>query len=950
MLWPRIIAASLCVGGLAAAEEGERQKADEEILVTGSRIRRKDLTTAAPVAVISREQIEASGRITLGDYLQLLPAQGNGFNTQVNNGNDGTVAISLRALGAQRTLVLVNGRRTVPQNDLTTIPSAAVERVEVLLDGASAVYGSDAEAGVVNIITRKGFKGTEAAAYGGISQYGDALTYDLRVTTGQGGDRGSVLFSAGFYEQKPVWAGERDYTRYALRYDTRTGAVTHGGSDASLSGLFFFTRAQLAKPGSPLVAELARAFPGKDSFTYCFAETAGCVQGYRPFDFGGLPTDAKPGDLYNYQVQNYALTPSRRLAFYSLGEVSLGGRARGYYEASFVNRQSQQELAPLPLNTKGLAVSRLNAYNPFGVDVRLTKLRMVQFGNRLFDQDVDSFRAVGGIDGTLPDGMGPLGGLFWDASLLYGRVQQGGAVGGQFRTRKVQDAVGPSWRDEKGTPHCGADALRNIPDCTPLDLFHGADAVTADQVAGLKYAGLTRDVGQTTGLQGNVSVDLFSLFADRPAGLSAGYEYRFYFSAHEVDPIAQADESSAYYGKNTRGSYHVNEGYLEVSLPIVSGAFLADTLEATAAARAFDYSTSGTGTTYKLGGRWRPVRDLTVRGTWSTAFRAPQISDLYAGGSSGFFRGDPCAGPNLDPASPLGKACGPAINNGGQLAYQINFQGNPLLKPERARILTAGLVFEPQLLRNFSATLDYFSYSISDAISSGLDPSLILNLCYPSRAGVTPTFCDRIQRDPLTNQIAILDDRGANIGGVRTDGLDLALRYRLATPLGRFALGADGVWMHAFDVDQPDGSLVRARGTYDPAFDASSGSVYPALKLNLAATWELGGASLSVNSRYVGSYRECASAANQGIIRGDGSTCYLGRQFSRRVSASNTWDLQAGYALPSTLGTTTFSAGVNNLFNRPPPVVYASNLPDSDPTAYDFVGRFFYARIVHRYR
>ena len=950
MLWPSVAAALLCVGGLAAAEEDERRAAEEEIIVTGSRIRRKDLTTAAPVVVITREQIEASGRITLGDYLQLLPSQGNAFNTQVNNGNDGTVAISLRALGAERTLVLVNGRRTVPQNDLTTIPSAAVERVEVLLDGASAIYGSDAEAGVVNIITRKGFRGTEAAAYGGVSQRGDALTYDLRVTTGQGSDRGSVLFSAGFYEQKPVWASDRDYTRYNLAYDTKTGAVTHGGSDASLSGLFVFTPAQLASPGSPLVAELASAFPGKNSFTYCLVGTAGCVKGYRPFEFGGLPTDAQPGDLYNYQPQNYTLTPSRRLAFYSQGEVLLGNRARGYYEASFVNRQSQQELAPLPLNTRGLVVSRLNAYNPFEVDVRLTKLRMTQFGNRIVEQDVDSFRAVGGIDGTLPDGMGPLGGLYWDASILYGRVQQGGAFSGQFRTRKVQDAVGPSWRDPKGTPHCGADALHDIPDCTPLDLFHGADAVTADQVAGLKYAGLTRDVAQTTGVQGNVNADLFRLFADRPAGVSAGYEYRFYFSAHEVDPIAQADESSGYYGKNTRGTYHVNEGYLELSLPIVSGAFLADTLEATAAARVFDYSTSGTGTTYKLGGRWRPVRDVTLRGTFSTAFRAPQISDLYAGGSSGFVRlADPCAGPGIDPASPLGKACGPAINNGGQLGYQVNFQGNPLLKPERARILTAGLVLEPQVLRDFSATLDYFHYSISDAISNGLDPSLILDLCYPSRAGATPTFCDRIQRDPLTNQILTLDDRGANIGGVRTDGLDLALRYRLATPAGRLALRAEGVWLHAFDVDRPDGSLVRVRGTYDPAFDFS-GSVYPTLKLNVGATWELGGANLSINSRYVGSYRECASEANQGVISSNGSFCYRGTQFSRRVSSSNTWDLQGGYALHSALGTTTFSAGVNNLFNRPPPVVYASYAPSSDPTAYDFVGRFFYARIVHRYR
>src|SRR6266566_5478407 len=213
-------------GTAGGPSAGKKKEASEEIVVTGSRIRRKDLTTPAPVTVISREQVTASGKVSIGDFLQSLPEQGNAINTQVNNGGDGATRISLRGLGSARTLVLMNGRRFVPGGtgadssvDLNSIPTAAIERVEVLKDGASAVYGSDAIAGVVNIITRKGFKGTELSGYGGVSQHGDGTTYDFNVTTGQSGDRGNVVFSAGYYNQHTVWAGARDFSKFQLYYD-----------------------------------------------------------------------------------------------------------------------------------------------------------------------------------------------------------------------------------------------------------------------------------------------------------------------------------------------------------------------------------------------------------------------------------------------------------------------------------------------------------------------------------------------------------------------------------------------------------------------------------------------------------------------------------------------------------------------------------------------------------
>src|SRR5216683_1515835 len=204
---------------------------EEEILVTGSRLRRKDLTTPAPVTVLTRQQLQESGRVTIGDFLQLLPEQGNAPNFQLNNGGstysaDGSTRISLRSLGVTRTLVLVNGRRMVNAGlgassavDLNSIPTAALERIEILGDGASAVYGSDAIAGVVNIITRKRMDGVEFNGFTGVSQHGDAQVYDVNLLAGAQGPRGSFMFGAGYYNQKEFFAGARDWAANALSYD-----------------------------------------------------------------------------------------------------------------------------------------------------------------------------------------------------------------------------------------------------------------------------------------------------------------------------------------------------------------------------------------------------------------------------------------------------------------------------------------------------------------------------------------------------------------------------------------------------------------------------------------------------------------------------------------------------------------------------------------------------------
>jgi len=203
-----------------------RPEATEEIVVTGSRVRRKDLTTPAPVIVITREQITRSGYVSVGEFLQALPEQANGMNRQWNNGGDGSTRVNLRCLGAHRTLVLLNGRRVVAGGnganmsaDVGAIPMAVVERIEVLKDGASPMYGSDALGGVVNVITRRGWSGAEASALSGISSRGDGATYDASVTAGRSGEDGSLLFSAGYAKQQTVWSGDREFGRWVWALD-----------------------------------------------------------------------------------------------------------------------------------------------------------------------------------------------------------------------------------------------------------------------------------------------------------------------------------------------------------------------------------------------------------------------------------------------------------------------------------------------------------------------------------------------------------------------------------------------------------------------------------------------------------------------------------------------------------------------------------------------------------
>jgi len=511
--------------------------------------------------------------------------------------------------------------------------------------------------------------------------------------------------------------------------------------------------------------------------------------------------------------------------------------------------------------------------------------------------------------------------------------------------------LGPSAKDPKtGAPICVVDPSKAptgsnvVAGCVPLNLFGGPGTITDDQIAGLTFTGTARGTNQLAALNFNTSGELFRVFAERPLGLALGYEYRNVKGSNVPDPITVLGETTGNKGAITQGGYNVHEGYGELSIPIVSNVPGAQNVEATVAARVFRYSTFGSDFTYKFGGRWTPVRDFTLRGTYSTAFRAPGVLDLFRGLSDSFPGiKDPCRGTRAGGPTPPPN-CGSAANNGdtaNQLRTQLGGSGD--LQPETARIFTVGLVLEPTIVRNFTVTADYYNIRVYKSILP-IGADVILSGCYPDpNTGnpPNPDYCKLISRDPGTGIIENIVNLTTNVGRDWTDGIDLALRYAYPTGYGRFGFVFDGTWLHKFDRTLGDGTIIRGRGTFDLG-SGGTGGVYPAFKFNSGVSWQLGGLGAGVNTKFIGSFHECGDA--NGDFSG-GGLCYQGSPFRRLVPAYNTYDVYVSYTLRSGVGRSTLAAGLNNVFDSKPALIYNGFLAATDPTAYDVVGRFGYVRL-----
>jgi outer membrane receptor protein involved in Fe transport len=949
-----------------AAEAAPKKSATEEIVVTGTRVRRKDLNTPAPVTVLSRDQISASGKVSLGEFLQALPEQGNsGANAQVNNGNDGSIYVSLRSLGVQRTLVLVNGRRMVPGGtgansaaDLGTIPSAAIERIEVLKDGASAIYGSDAIAGVVNVILRKRFNGTEVGGYAGTSGHGDGNTYDVHAVTGTAGDKGSMLFSAAYQEQKPVHSGDRDFSKTTYNFDFGQGCyadpISGNCVDKSLSGSGNSTtwpHGRFSIPGSACTKNtpaFLAAHPALASVCFQSKNKGGRFM-QDPSKIASGPNDPNaqnyvpydPNFLYNTNPTNYLITPSRRVQLFSTGDVNLGSEARAFFEASYVNRTSAQSLAPMPLvnstiPTQPVTISKDSIYNPFGVNITSWRKRTVEFGERFWKQDLDTFRVVAGLDGSLGEWAGPAAGWAWDVDYNHGRTAGTQFETGQLRMPNVANAVGPSMIDPaSGKPIClrvAGDPTSVIKGCVPMDVLHGVGGLSQSAKGYVSYDGTDFGTNQQDIWSVNLSGDLFKIAADRPAGLAIGADYRRESASFINNPI-NSGESSGNNQLSTNGGYNVKEAYAELVVPVLNGMLGIEDLELQAAARYNDFSTFGTNTTYKLGVRWSPIRDITARATYGTAFRAPNVAELY-GGAADDYPGvrDPCRAPT-DPTV-IARCIANGVPGGasGDASTQMLSRhiSAPDLGPETANTFTAGVVLQPQMVKNLSVTVDYYNVNVAQSINTR-GAAFILDQCYTAAVS-DKALCALIIRDQA-GFITQINDPRLNAGNFHTTGIDFAVRYAQPTEdFGRFNLIIDGAYLNSFRITDLAGVITNGVGNYDIG-------VLPSLKLNAGVFWTMGPIGVGVSGRYIGAYKECGSGS-----------CTTDDTQQRRIDHYTTVDLFASYTLKNwAAGTTALVVGVTNVGDTQPPYIANAFSANSDPSTYDYVGRFVYTRLTHTF-
>ena len=923
----KMTCAAVCAAALlswplpSGAEEAAGEV--EEVVVTGSRIPREDLEGVAPVTIYTAADIDRSGATSIGQLLREIPSVAGGAQTtQVNNGGGGVMQISLRGMGAVRTLVLLNGRRVTSSVDegangisvdLNTIPTSIIERVEVLKDGASAAYGSDAVAGVVNIITRKDFNGFELSTYWGDTTRGGGARGQVDLVAGGGGEDNRWLFVASHTDEEEIEVADREWATVPLFQ--ASGEVIFLGSSAPPWGRYRRFNEQAANRDCNGDGTLSAT-------TNCDLTLGPEYGDFRRFDYFG-------GDSYNYAPANYQRQPNHRwsLSFFAetglemLSGAGVLGNVSGYMEATYTNRESRQKLAevplaPLPFFGYAAPYSKDNYYNPLGVDIPDWRRRMVEGGSRTNPNDEDTIRLLVGMRGDWAEGA--LAGWSWDGYLVRGESRRSSHFGHIYNLERVANAVGPT----TGSPATGdLQCVNDAANCVPLNTF-GENSVTQEMIDYVTF---------TTNESFSLEQQIYSLALSTPAlfelpaggvGVAFGVEYRDEFAADAPDSqiATLGDAATGTPRQPTSGGYNVSEVYLETVVPV------AQRFELEAAVRHSNYDAFGATTNPKLGFRWTPLDDLVLRGSASSAFRAPNVGELFGGAGSSFpSLKDPCAGGRTG-----SNVCmDPRVPDAGFeiISTQIRTRvgGNADLTPEEADIYTVGLVWTPDaLLPGLSLAVDYYEYDLTDAIG-GLGADFILKSC-----ATRGELCDRIDRFPDGN-VRQLDNRTTNATGLESKGVDLAVAYTgIALPRGDLDVRLDLTRVLAHDLVQPDGEVIEHAGWFRDEQDGHFGE-WKAI-LGLRYMWNES-FNVSLDTRFIDDVME------------EFTDQFTSAESTRTLDGAIYHDLQANWSFDMGEAASVLTFGVDNLLDEDPSFSLDGFNDNTDVRTFDTAGRFAYARL-----
>jgi iron complex outermembrane recepter protein len=937
--------ATLCLPGAAHAQSAPAPAADaasagDDIIVTGSRIRRDPLNQDSPVITLDQSSLAQTGLSSVADVLQRLPSAAGGLNTKVNNSGNignppdgggvgaGSAEIDLRYLGAKRTLVLVDGLRFVngasasgiPSTvDLNTIPANMIERIEVLQSGQSPLYGSDALAGVVNVITKSSQKGLQASAQFGTFRQGDGHTQDYNASYGILGSTTSIVFGASYVKQDAVRTRDRAISQFPNPGQTSCSDPIGGCSSAPLLGRYDVNGQSLT-----LRAPVLGRKPVYDSTLV-----------------GGDFTNFSSAARFNFAPFNYFLTPSERYGGFVNIKQELTPDINLRVKAVYSHRTSQNQAAFLPLFIgpdagngnllDTITIDASNPYNPFGTlsagnpgdppaNYSTVRRRLVEAGQRTYTQNVNTMSVTGGLDGSFQVGDHK---WYWDVSAVFGFNDAKQSFTGNVNAANLARALGP-------VANCTGP-------CVPVNIFGGAGSITADQLAYITYTERNRSAQELQDYTANLSGDLFDLPAG-PVGFAIGYEHRYQKGSYDPDPITAAGLSSDIPSLPASGSYHSNEFYGELRVPLLKDTPFFYSLELDGAVRRSSFSRSGSTTTYTGSGTWKPVRDLLFRGSYATGFRAPAIGELFGAASRADAPiDDPCT--NV-PGSPWALNTGnvrancvangvPASGsyqepNGGQLGVLTG--GNQNLKPETSRTWLFGGVYSPRWARNggfasqLSLEVNYYDIRVDNAVAP-VDAALTLNRCAFS---ADPLSCASITRTPA-GLISRINAQLQNIGSIRTRGIDVTANFRTQkTSAGSFGLALNGNFLMKYSETFP-AAVGFTTTNYLGVTRGFPDQSYPRFKGNGTLDWALGDFTASFTGRYIDAVREA-----------DG----------KKLNSTFYGDVQFGYAFFDKR--LMLTVGVNNLFDRDPPACFSCTGPNYDPTTYDVPGQFGYARLSYK--
>lgn len=939
----------IALPGIAVAQDAPAEDAItlDRIEVTGTRIKKAEIEGQVPVQTLTREDIERTGLTSIGDIVQRLTGSGSALNTKFNSSGNfgfppdgsgvgaGSAQVDLRHLGSKRVLVLVDGIRWVNEasasgvgaaTDLNTIPLAIVERIEVLEDGASAVYGSDAIAGVVNIITRRNFDGAQVTVNYGQYDQGDGQTSGVDSAWGGSSDRANWFLGASFVEQQRINSRDREQSAWP-----RPGGGIAFGSAFTPTGRFF-----IRDPNTGARLDLTTN-TGVTAPVYNPAQT-GCVRtdGFHCF------TSA---DRFNFSQFNLLLTPSKRAGLFGQFRFDLNENTSWYAKALYNRRESTNEAAPEPVQLGPAAgnafanravISRLNPFNPFGFDlissgpganITFFGWRPIKGGPRVFEQEVETSYFGTGVEGSFDLGARA---YLWDVNFASSVNRAEQTNYGSYNIRRIVQALGSQ-------ASCQA-----IPGCVPLNVFGGPDVVTPAMLAWIQPIVRDESENKLQLFSANITGDLFDLPAG-PVSFASGYEYRKYEGFYQPDPITVAGEYNGVPSLPTAGEYDVNEVYTELSVPLLAESPWAKKLDLSLAGRYSDYSTFGGNFTGKVGLRWQVVDELMFRATVAEGFRAPPIGELF--GSASRFDAqlrDPCL-ISTTGAPPTGSPANCAALGVPPGAVQINNQisvltgGNPNLQPESADSFTAGMVWSPSFLENtaISERIDvevtFYKHEIEGAIQA-IDAQTQLNLCVQT---LDPVYCGGITR-AATGAISEFNNFLTNIGVIKTDGWDLDLFWVLPeSKWGKFSVAWQNTRVGRYEA-------LGAAGARQPRTVGRevNDSAIPEWTSTLVLDWRLGAWSADWTARHISELTENCPSALLPCSNPPGSNI---------LEATTYHDLQVGYKIDWLRGLQ-LTGGVNNLFDQDPPICLTCSLNGYDASTYDIPGgRFFYVRASLRF-